>query len=567
MRIHRSTPLTRPSTWVLLAAGLALAGCGADLEPDPTGPIPTPTPGASKVSVLGRDGDVARVRVDATANDAWVYVDLETMTQVIVDDPGRSTAWDVAFSRFHVKVNGGVSGAGGVEVAALPGRALAAVTTEPTEGWGTDAPKVGVDAPDQPSFVTPANADLVFGRAHAASATGWYVYDVTTHVLRAADVTYVVRTVEGALRKVRFEGYYDDAGTGGFPRLVVAPLAAAGPLPSPTPTPEPTPTPTPTPSPTPTPAPGTLVVDAAGAEWVYVSLEAGVLGAAATPPARWDLAVQRTRWRTASGTSDAGRAGARWVPGARFEDLTEAPTAGFAIDAEVPLPGPPGAGRFSGSPVLNAWYDYDPTTHAVSPKAGVFLVRGQAGEYAKLAIERWYSGVYTLRLSPLAARPDVVRLTVTATDARGFVGVDLDRLGTEAPAVAALDALAGAWDLAFSRTRVRTHSGTSGDGRGGALALDGQAFEAVAEAPSDGYVVDTALPLPGPPGAGTYSGNPALATWFDYDPVTHAVTPRATTFVVRTRRGEWLKLAVESYAGGTYGLVLSLAAPGARALR
>jgi len=231
------------------------------------------------------------------------------------------------------------------------------------------------------------------------------------------------------------------------------------------------------------------------------------------------------------------------------------------------LPGPPGAGTFSGNPVLSAWYDYNPTTHAVSPKAGMFLVRGQAGGYAKLAIERWDGGVYALRVEALTARPDVVRLTVTATDAAGFVGVDLDRVGTAAPAVAPLDALGSGWDLAFSRTRARTHSGTSGGGRGGALALDGQAFDAVTEAPADGYVVDAELPLPGPPGAGTYSGNPVLSAWFDYDPVTHVVTPRATTFVVRTRRGEWVKLAVESYAGGTYGLVLSLAAPGARALR
>ena len=41
--------------------------------------------------------------------------------------------------------------------------------------------------------------------------------------------------------------------------------------------------------------------------------------------------------------------------------------ASYAADAMLPVPGPPGSGEYSGSPTLAAWYDYDATTHAVTP--------------------------------------------------------------------------------------------------------------------------------------------------------------------------------------------------------
>ena len=46
------------------------------------------------------------------------------------------------------------------------------------------------------------------------------------------------------------------------------------------------------------------------------------------------------------------------------------------------------------------------------------------------------------------------------------------------------------WDIAFNRYHVKTNSGTSGKGQGGALKTDKIDFAAVTEAPTDGYLVD-----------------------------------------------------------------------------
>jgi hypothetical protein len=110
----------------------------------------------------------------------------------------------------------------------------------------------------------------------------------------------------------------------------------------------------------------------------------------------WDLALSRTRIATNSGTSGPGMGGARDAGAASLVSLTSAPNTDYTADAMVPNPGPPGSGSFSGNPVRNGWYDYDMTTHAVSPKDKAFLVRTADGGYVKLKITGYASSTYTL---------------------------------------------------------------------------------------------------------------------------------------------------------------------------
>ena len=63
----------------------------------------------------------------------------------------------------------------------------------------------------------------------------------------------------------------------------------------------------------------------------------------------------------------------------------------------LPIPGPPGSGEFSGNDVLGGWYDYDPKTHAISPKAAVFLVQGGDGNWAKVQFAGYDDGEVTLQ--------------------------------------------------------------------------------------------------------------------------------------------------------------------------
>ena len=50
------------------------------------------------------------------------------------------------------------------------------------------------------------------------------MYDISTHIVTAADTTFAVLTNTGDVYKVRFIDYYADAGTPGTVSILVAPL-------------------------------------------------------------------------------------------------------------------------------------------------------------------------------------------------------------------------------------------------------------------------------------------------------------------------------------------------------
>jgi hypothetical protein len=106
------------------------------------------------------------------------------------------------------------------------------------------------------------------------------------------------------------------------------------------------------------------------------------------------------------------------------------------------------------------------------------------------------------------------------------------------------------WDMRVRRTQLGTNSGTSGGGSGGERSMATTDWNAVGSCPTDGYQSDAMLPIPGPPGSGEYSGSPALADLFDYDPATHAVSSKGLVYCVRTGDGKYAKFAVVNYASG-----------------
>ncbi|MEO1172329.1 MAG: HmuY family protein, partial [Myxococcota bacterium] len=61
------------------------------------------------------------------------------------------------------------------------------------------------------------------GEAEAVFETaedGWYVYDFATHTLSPSPLAYVVKTHDEQFYALRFESYYDDAGSSGHPSFL-----------------------------------------------------------------------------------------------------------------------------------------------------------------------------------------------------------------------------------------------------------------------------------------------------------------------------------------------------------
>jgi HmuY protein len=193
----------------LLTAG-ALAACAGDIRPDDFGrtadaaPSDSLTPTGPVTTAPNADGTFTTI-INAVSELEWTYLDFETRAMAASTGP-----WDLRYQRFHISANGGVTGAGGVEVVPLPGRTLAEVTAAPTSGFITDAPD-GEDPNMEP--------DYAFEQGE-----GWYAYDVQTHTLSPRPIVWVVRSTGGAVIKLAIERYYDQAGSPGWITFRWAPL-------------------------------------------------------------------------------------------------------------------------------------------------------------------------------------------------------------------------------------------------------------------------------------------------------------------------------------------------------
>lgn len=521
--------MNRTLRFIFMPLALTALACG-DLQPidngEPDGGS-TPVDGGDAPSAfrheLSGDGTVTTT-VNATSAELWHALDLDAREDA---DARVDATWDVSFQRFHIRTRGGVNGSGGVRVAMID-TPFDEVARAPSGGWREDE----ADGPDPRSDA---------GGAFMKDG-GWYSYDLATHTLGARPVTFVVETDEDRYFKLQFLGYYDEAGSPGMVRFrwkeVAAPVDPEQPS-------------------------DLLEVDASSSTaWVYVKVGEGVIEVPdpATSTA-WDLAFRRTRMVTNGGESGPGLGGAREEDADSLAgDITG--TVGFVTDALLPIPGPPGSGSAPGNAVLDTWFDYDMTTHAVSPRDTTFVVRTAAGGYARLRIASHAAGRYTLRLTPLERQVETVRLTVDASGSTDFVPLSLSEgrvLDLEEDLGRPLSG-SERWELALRRTAVRTNGGESGPGACGALHSGETTLDAVTSAPADGYVADTLIapPMGGEPA----SGNTVLGDWYDYDFTTHAVTPKPAVYLVRVTGGGYAKVRIAAWTGGVWTLEYAYTGPG-----
>ncbi|MBI2335285.1 MAG: HmuY family protein [Deltaproteobacteria bacterium] len=127
------------------------------------------------------------------------------------------------------------------------------------------------------------------------------------------------------------------------------------------------------------------------------------------------------------------------------------------------------------------------------------------------------------------------------------------------------------WDMAFRRAQIAANCGTTHmmaghETQGGVMNMATTDWAGTTECPAEGYEVDEMMPIPGPPGSGEYSGNPALADWFDYDPATHAVSSKSLVYCIRTADGKYAKFTIINYAGGQMTIRWEYQPDGSRSL-
>mgnify|MGYP007063485045 CR=1 FL=1 len=87
---------------LLASISIALTGCADDLTTDPGN-----TDSASQLTIQSTDnGDgTTTTRIDASAEDTWVYFHLGGASEVTPTAPEDSPDWDLGFQRFKIKSN------------------------------------------------------------------------------------------------------------------------------------------------------------------------------------------------------------------------------------------------------------------------------------------------------------------------------------------------------------------------------------------------------------------------------------------------------------------------------
>lgn len=235
---------------------------------------------------------------------------------------------------------------------------------------------------------------------------------------------------------------------------------------------------------------GTVTVDASTG-WALVDLDAGapVAGDPAASTA-WEMGVFATSVMLNGGA--AGTGGVKGYCVCQNESATNAQVQAMTaageqadFDAVTAASAPADSAAWTSDalvPVLAGWYDYNPTTHVISPAAKSWKVRTAEGTgYAKLriaAIEaptRTTAGRVTIEYAVQTAKGGAMGAVKTATlDVSGGGRVYFDLL-TGAVSSAA------DWDVSLEGYTLRVNGGVSGGGQAGAVVV-ADAFAGITDA-------------------------------------------------------------------------------------
>jgi len=148
--------------------------------------------------------------INSTGTTAWKYFSFVTNDTITVADPANSTAWDLAFQRYRIKTNGGLSGSGS-------GSAANSYLKGQT---GFDALKV---IPDTTTFVADASIQIAVQQGYATylvnpTLYNWFSLEFATQGTQIVptDYIFIVKTAAGKYAKVWFKSYYSATNLSGY---------------------------------------------------------------------------------------------------------------------------------------------------------------------------------------------------------------------------------------------------------------------------------------------------------------------------------------------------------------
>ncbi len=332
---------------LVLTMGYFVSGCSSD--DDTTGPGNT-TPGPN-TTVRDDSDDFWVTRIDATSQDDYTYYSLamKDTLDLTAAEADESTDWDLAFMRSVIITNSGTSG---------PGSVLAVDLTEIGDSTGF-------------KNVTSANANAVQQDQWQSDGRNlvmdnYYVYNPQTHELDMTKFVYAMRDAEGRFMKVQFVEIYGGGAPPSMGSYVIRYVY--------------------NPSGTDLSGPGITDTIDGSAGIFYYDFSSGTATTPSDPQnsLEWDIKVSSYDVflnSSFSGIGDAAANPAHWL-------IDMADSTDFDAYSEA-ISEPQAYFQDQEGSVFTDWYDYDGTTHTLTSKGHVYLLKAGDSTY-KLEIETWY---------------------------------------------------------------------------------------------------------------------------------------------------------------------------------
>ena len=160
--------------------------------------------------------------VDASTSGTWKYFSFEKGAEVTVTDPENDLTWDIAFQRYYIKTNSGVSGNGNGGVFKTDSKELSALKQAPTTGYTADDKKETVQLGYPPVDTELSYNSIISGGMK--SVNGYVAYDPALAAQGKSPYTvnkwvYVVKTAKGEYVKLQVVDYLDAKNKGGHPKF------------------------------------------------------------------------------------------------------------------------------------------------------------------------------------------------------------------------------------------------------------------------------------------------------------------------------------------------------------
>jgi hypothetical protein len=148
--------------------------------------------------------------INSTGSTTWKYFSFTANDTVTIADPAHSTAWDLAFQRYRIKTNGGLSGSG----------SGSAANSYKKGQTGFDGLIV---VPDTTTFTPDASISVAIQEGYQNYILNpviytWFSLEFAaqgTQIVPTDDI-YIIRTSTGKYAKVWFKSYYSTTNKSGY---------------------------------------------------------------------------------------------------------------------------------------------------------------------------------------------------------------------------------------------------------------------------------------------------------------------------------------------------------------